>query len=333
VWLQVGSAEGLRLIVGGLTVIERRLRELAARGVRQVIVVAEPVAVNVRGIDVSFEPGAVPPEGDRVERGDEIAGVIVRDDETRAAAEWALLRRMNKSFEGPVDALVNSKISMRITRVLAKTRLTPNHVTLAAIVLGLVAAAFVRGGSYWPAAIGGVLIELNSILDSCDGELARLRFQFSKLGQWLDNVGDDIVDNVFILCAGYGAGGPWMWIAIAAAVSRWMVAAGTYWIVYKKTGTGDVFSFRYWFESEKETAEEVYELTSVAAWIRSFGRRDTYVFGWMLVCVAGLSFGVVVWGGIIALINLPIFIAHLAVSATAREPEAAAVRAESVRGE
>jgi phosphatidylglycerophosphate synthase len=327
VWLVVGPAGGHRQVVGGLSVIERRVRELAARGVRHVIVAAEPEPLPALAPDVEFAPGATPPDSARVERGDEVAGIVVVDDRTRADAEWALLRRMNKSFEGPVDALVNCKISMRITRVLARTPLTPNHVTLFAMVLGLVACGFVQGGRYWPAAIAGVLMELNSILDSCDGELARLRYQFSKLGQWLDNVSDDIVDNLFIVCAGFGAGGTWVWLGIAAALSRALVAAGTYMIVYKKTGTGDVFAFRYWFEQDKETADEVYELTSVAAWIRSFGRRDTYVFGWMLVCLAGLGYGVVVWGGIIALINVPMFVAHL-VATTAAGANARAATAD-----
>ena len=35
---------------------------------------------------------------------------------TRARAEWRLIRGMNKSFEGPVDALINWRFSMRITR-------------------------------------------------------------------------------------------------------------------------------------------------------------------------------------------------------------------------
>jgi phosphatidylglycerophosphate synthase len=317
------------MVVGGLTVLERRVRELSARGVRRVTVIAAPIDLPpIAKIDVTFAPSAVAPDGDVVERADELAGIVIEDDASRSRAEWALLRRMNKSFEGPVDALINSKVSMRITRLLARTPLTPNHVTLFAFLIGLVACEFVRRGTYWPAAIGGVLMELNSILDSCDGELARLRYQFSKFGQWLDNVSDDVVDNVFIVCAGLGAGGPWAWLGIAAAVARTMVAVATYWIVHKKTGTGDVFAFRYWFEQDKETADEVYELTSIAAWIRSFGRRDTYVFGWMLLCLSGLSYGVVVWGVVIALINVPMFVAHLVATTAAGAIRARAATAD-----
>jgi phosphatidylglycerophosphate synthase len=322
VCLLAGPADGHRFVVGGLTVLERRVRELAGRGVRRVIVVDEaqplPALPALAGVEVEFvPPGSAPPAGVAVEPADEIAGIVVVDEATRSAAEWALLRRMNKSFEGPVDTLINSKVSMRITRLLARTRLTPNHVTLVAVVFGLIAATLVSGGRYWPAAIGGVLLEINSILDSCDGELARLRFQYSRLGQWLDNLSDDVVDNLFIIGAGIGAGGPWQWIAIGAALCRWMIAATTYYIVYKRTGTGDVFSFRYWFEQEKETADEVYELTSIGAWVRSFGRRDTYVFAWMLLGLSGLGYGIAIWGAGIVLINMPIMLVHLAVTAAA----------------
>ncbi len=56
------------------------------------------------------------------ERADVIAGIELVDDDARRRAEWALIRRMNKSFEGPVDALINWRFSMRITRVLSQRR-------------------------------------------------------------------------------------------------------------------------------------------------------------------------------------------------------------------
>src|SRR4051794_29251560 len=64
---------------------------------------------------------------------------------------------MNKSFEGPVDALINWRFSMRITRILARRSLagTPNHVTIAAIAVGLVAAWLARRGGRPLGALGG----------------------------------------------------------------------------------------------------------------------------------------------------------------------------------
>jgi phosphatidylglycerophosphate synthase len=219
---------------------------------------------------------------------------------------------MNKSFEGPVDALINWRFSMRITRVLARRSLavTPNHVTVTAIVVGLVAAWLASRGRWACVAAAGVLLELNSILDSCDGELARLRYQYSKVGQWLDNLSDDIVDNVFIIAAGVGIGGVWTWLGLAAACGRWLVSIVTYVSVYRATGTGDVFAFRWWFERGKATADDVYDPTAITTWLRSFGRRDTYVFVWMLACLANFPYWVVGHGLVIAAVNVGLLLLH-----------------------
>src|SRR5690606_26253831 len=72
--------------------------------------------------------------------------------------------------------------------------------------------------------IAGTLMQLNSILDGCDGELARVRFQGSKLGQWLDTVGDDLSNVLFWAALAIGvshSGAPaWLgwcgWVAAAA---------------------------------------------------------------------------------------------------------------------
>ena len=92
------------------------------------------------------------------------------------------------------------KRHVRITRVLARRSLaiTPNHVTIVAIVVGLVACGLASIGAYAHVALAGVLLQVNSILDSVDGELARLRYQYSKLGQWLDKPPADPVDRAVV---------------------------------------------------------------------------------------------------------------------------------------
>jgi phosphatidylglycerophosphate synthase len=222
---------------------------------------------------------------------------------------------MNKSFEGPVDALINWRFSMRITRVLARRSLavTPNHVTITAILVGLAASAVASRAGYAMFALAGVMLEVNSILDSCDGELARLRYQYSKLGQWLDNLSDDLVDNLFLVAVGAALGGVWQWLGLAAAGGRILVSVTTYLDVYRRTGTGDVFAFRWWFETGKATADEVYDPTSPVTWLRSFGRRDTYVFVWMVALLAGFPPWVVCHGLVIAAVNVSLLVLHFTV--------------------
>jgi phosphatidylglycerophosphate synthase len=304
-------------VIGGLTALERRIRQVARQGATRAVVAAPPVAFpRPLPIPVAFVPvGSAPPEGARRERADVIAGVDLGDEATRARAEWALIRGMNKSFEGPVDALINWRFSMRITRILARRSLavTPNHVTVAAIVVGLAASLLASRAGYVMFALAGVVLEINSILDSCDGELARLRYQYSKLGQWLDNLSDDVVDNLFIIAVGVGLGGPWHWLGLSAACGRWLVSLVTYVDVYRRTRTGDVFAFRWWFETGKATADDVYDPRSPITWLRSFGRRDTYVFVWMVVLVCGVPPWVVCHGLAIAAVNVSLLVLHFTV--------------------
>jgi phosphatidylglycerophosphate synthase len=301
-------------VIGGLTALERRVREVAKQGATRAVVAAAPVAFpRPLPIPVAFVAvGSPAPDGARRERADVIAGIELGDEAARRRAEWALIRRMNKSFEGPVDALINWRFSMRITRVLARRSLavTPNHVTIVAILVGLTASLVASRGGYAAFALAGVLLEVNSILDSCDGELARLRYQYSRLGQWLDNLSDDLVDNAFLVAVGVGLGGVWPWLGLAAAGGRILVSLTTYVSVYRRTGTGDIFAFRWWFETGKATAEDVYDPTSPVTWLRSFGRRDTYVFVWMIALVAGFPPWVVCHGVLIAAVNVALLALH-----------------------
>jgi phosphatidylglycerophosphate synthase len=223
-----------------------------------------------------------------------------------------------------VDALINWRFSMRITHVLSKRSLavTPNHVTIVAIVLGIAAAIVAQSGGYVAIALGGVMMQTNSVLDSVDGELARLRFQYSKLGQWLDNVGDDVVDNGFIAACGIAIGGVWQWLAIGTAIGRVCASLAQYIDVYRRTGTGDVFAFRYWFETDKATATEVYDPKQITTWLRAFGRRDTYTFVWMIACLAGFPHWVVAHGMLIGGVTVSTLLVHFVVF-RGRPPSAA----------
>ena len=311
------TGDGHAAIVGGLTVLERRIRELAKAGAQRALIATAPIELSrPMPIPIQFvPPGSPVPAGVRVERADVLLGIEIADGDARERAEWQLIRGMNKSFEGPVDALINWRFSMRITRQLARRSLalTPNHVTIAAIVVGLFASLLASRGGYWHFAIAGVLLELNSILDSCDGELARLRFQYSKLGQWLDNLSDDIVDNVFLIAVGHALGGAWAVIGLASALGRVLVSLVTYVSVYRRTGTGDVFAFRWWFESDKATADDVYDPKAITTWLRSFGRRDTFVFVWMVACLLGVPSWVVLHGAVIAAVNVALLVLHFTV--------------------
>jgi phosphatidylglycerophosphate synthase len=306
-----GDRHALRL--GGVSALERKVRELAKQGAQRAVVAAAPIELpRPLPIPVEFAgAGATPPDGARRERADVIAGIELVDDAARRRAEWALIRSMNKSFQGPVDALINWRFSMPLTRLLSQLSLAvkPNHVTVANILVGLAASwSLAVAATYAGIALAGVLLQTQSILDSVDGELARLRFQYSKFGQWLDNVSDDVIDNLFIAMAGYAIGGVWLWLGIAAASGRVVASLLTYITVYRRTGTGDVFAFRWWFEGAETPTDEVYDPKAVTTWLRSLGRRDTYVFCWMVACVCNFPHWVVGHGLVIAAVYASLFV-------------------------
>jgi len=49
-------------------------------------------------------------------------------------------------------------------------------------------------GGYINLVIGGILAQLASIIDGCDGEIARLKFQVTEFGGWFDAVLDRYAD-------------------------------------------------------------------------------------------------------------------------------------------
>ena len=89
--------------------------------------------------------------------------------------------------------LLVDPLAVRLVRWIARyTRITPDQVTWAALVLGVGAAGcFVQGGPGWLAA-GALLYHLSFVLDCVDGKLARLQGSGTLLGGWLDYVLDRV---------------------------------------------------------------------------------------------------------------------------------------------
>jgi phosphatidylglycerophosphate synthase len=109
--------------------------------------------------------------------------------EDRIAAERKLDRWLVKPTDG-VFARMNRRISVPISRQIIKLPITPNMVSLFTLGVGFVSALFFAYGGYWPMLVGAVLSVWASILDGCDGEVARLKLLESDFGCWLETVCD-----------------------------------------------------------------------------------------------------------------------------------------------
>ena len=113
----------------------------------------------------------------------------VDTEEDLRSAERKLDRWLVKPTDG-IYARLNRKISIPISRQLIKFPVTANMVTLFTLGIGIACAAFFAFGGYWNTLVGAFLCLWASILDGCDGEVARLKLQESAFGCWLETVCD-----------------------------------------------------------------------------------------------------------------------------------------------
>ena len=107
----------------------------------------------------------------------------------RVAAEEKLNRWLVKPTDG-IFAQFNRRISVPISRQLIKWPITPNMVSLFTLAVGFVSGLFFACGGYWNTVFAAILSVWASILDGCDGEVARLKLQESAFGCWLETICD-----------------------------------------------------------------------------------------------------------------------------------------------
>ena len=120
------------------------------------------------------------------------------------ACEKRFLRGRGKSQDGLVSRFINRPISRAISRLLLKTPITPNAWTLAIFVFPLVGAAFLARGDYKSVLVGLLLFQIYSILDGCDGEIARAKYLESHRGRQLDTWCDTLGNLLLVVSLGYG---------------------------------------------------------------------------------------------------------------------------------
>ncbi|MCY4190262.1 MAG: CDP-alcohol phosphatidyltransferase family protein [Rhodospirillaceae bacterium] len=164
------------------------------------------------------------------------------------AAEDRLMSRLGKKTDGFMSRHVARPISMWVSRRVAPWPVTPNHMTLVSMMLGLVSAPFFLSSVWWIQSIGGLLFVVHSVLDGCDGELARLKFAESRLGGLLDFWSDNIVHFAVFGCMGIGwvlAVGHWwpLWVGMVAVAGAGGSAWAVYWVTLRrKEGDGPLYT-------------------------------------------------------------------------------------------
>lgn len=115
-------------------------------------------------------------------------------------AEKIFLQSLVPPKDGLISRILNRRVSLRITKFLAQTSITPNQVTFLSFLISAASAVFF---AMVHPLYGGLLAQLSSILDGVDGEIARLKFLKSNYGGLFDAVLDRYADFLIVLGMAY----------------------------------------------------------------------------------------------------------------------------------
>jgi phosphatidylglycerophosphate synthase len=318
---------GASMRIAGLSVVERAIKQLAQPPGARVVVASDgavalpaslPANVEVRAVadtagvaSVARELGAPVVGADvvRVARAD--AGTRITDEAGRRAAEDAVFAALFRSDLGFVARRLNKPLSVRFTRrVLTATSITPNQITLVAAAFGLVGCALIAAGGYAAMLAGFACQHLQSILDGCDGELARVRLQQSKLGAWLDTFVDDVLNVLITVAIGVGLtrSGAGSWAAVVGVAGGAMLVASNLIIMRdmrRQKASGDLMDMVWWFSGGKKLgavpASSSDSKPGIGTILFQMGRRDSALLLWLLFALVGLPVLALIMATIVAL--------------------------------
>jgi phosphatidylglycerophosphate synthase len=293
------SAAGDRLILVPAGLVEEALAALDG----------EPIATNlamaIERLTSRLGPPAPLPAT--------IDPLVVSGPGAVPAAERRLLRALVKDTDGFMAKHVERPISLAVSRRLAPTAVTPNQMTLISVAIGLLGApCFLSSSAAWQT-LGALLFLAHSILDGCDGELARLKFKESRWGGILDFWGDNVVHSAIFACMAIGwseaNGQTWPLLLGLAAVTGTLGSAGfVYWRTMRpKAGVGPLY-----------TSVSVEPNGRFTQMLDALSRRD---FIYLVVALA--LFGRADWFLLLTAIGAPIFL-FLLIFLAAREGQAKA---------
>ncbi|MFQ5897472.1 MAG: CDP-alcohol phosphatidyltransferase family protein [Candidatus Methylomirabilia bacterium] len=154
--------------------------------------------------------------------------VPVTDPSSRRQAEALLYSMLGTEADSVVDRVINRRCSRRLTHLLVRLPVSPNQVSFAGLGLGLAGAWAFWFATPLSALLGLVLYMLAVVTDHSDGEIARLTFQESVIGRWLDVSVDTVITVLVVMgmaATATAVGGPLMLLAGAVAGSGIIVSA------------------------------------------------------------------------------------------------------------
>jgi phosphatidylglycerophosphate synthase len=137
---------------------------------------------------------------------------MIKDKKDIIKAENLIADYIIKNTGGFIAQKINKRISIPVSRILSKTRIHPNYLTVVNMVIGFLSSYFIflctydhysTLTTYILMISGGLFFQAASILDGVDGEVAKFNLKVSKIGGWLDTFSDNTTLLLFLISNSY----------------------------------------------------------------------------------------------------------------------------------
>lgn len=129
------------------------------------------------------------------------------------------------------DLVFSRPAGLLFARLAARLSCTPTQVSVASMLIGVLGGVLFLWQDHWQIAwIAAFLVVLAGVLDSSDGQLARMTGQSSELGRIIDGIADNLVFiSMYLFSAFYlfDEYGPWISLglgSLAGAAHSWKSA-------------------------------------------------------------------------------------------------------------
>jgi hypothetical protein len=235
-------------------------------------------------------PPSQPGAWEYITTGDQIDGIEIR-----------FLRGSGKSQDGLVSRYLNRPISRRVTRLFLRFPTTPNGWTWSIFIIPLLALLVLFQGTYWSFVWGLVLYQIFSVLDGCDGELARAKFLESERGRRLDAFCDVLSNILLVLGLGGGlsrqaalAGSSGWFYFLEGVVAAALIGVNESWLEMKNSSSGQEKALSLGdtvYPRHRELVERSGLLAlggNFASWVIQLTKRDVAVLFFVFLALIGL---------------------------------------------
>jgi phosphatidylglycerophosphate synthase len=186
-----------------------------------------------------------------------------------------------KEVEEIFDLYFYRPLAYLLVKVIYRTSITPNNLTVAALVMGIIGGCFYALGSRKGLFMGALFYLLFNILDCSDGQLARLKRNGTATGRIIDGVADYLAAIAIYTGIGIGfashADHPYKWWGLLALTAVSIIIQGILVDFYRSRFLDYVHERKNTFKEGLDEYRKEYEMIRIQK-NKWFDRIIIYVY-------------------------------------------------------